>query len=88
MKKFSSVIKNLHLLRKEWYGIIVKKARSHFSHSFSTFLSSRSVSLQLGGRLIYIMKKSQEEGQCIAFFLTAFSDLAGTLSRYALALPQ
>ena len=33
MKKFSSVIKNLHLLRKECYGIIVKKARSHFSHS-------------------------------------------------------
>ena len=33
MKKFSSVIKNLHLLRKEWYGIIVKKARSHISHS-------------------------------------------------------
>lgn len=39
MKKFSSVIKNLHLLRKEWYGIIVKKVRSHISHSFSTFLS-------------------------------------------------
>ena len=39
MKKFSSVIKNLHLLRKECYGIIVKKARSHISHSFSTFAS-------------------------------------------------
>ena len=33
MKKFSSVIINLHLLRKECYGIIVKKARSHISHS-------------------------------------------------------
>ena len=27
MKKFSSVIKNLHLLRKECYCIIVKKAQ-------------------------------------------------------------
>ena len=27
MKKFSSVIKNLHLLRKECYGIIVMKAQ-------------------------------------------------------------
>ena len=65
MKKFSSVIKNLHLLRKECYGIIVKKARSHISHSFSTFLSSRNVCLQLGGRLIYIMKKNQEEGNAL-----------------------
>ena len=61
MKKFSSVIKNLHLLRKEWYGIIVKKARSHFSHSSPSLLSNRNVCLQLGGRLIYIMKKNQEE---------------------------
>ena len=32
MKKFSSVIKNLHLLRKECYSIIVNKSqKSHFT---------------------------------------------------------
>ena len=61
MKKFSSVIKNLHLLRKEWYGIIVKKARSHISHSSPSLLPNRNVCLQLGGRLTCIMKKNQEE---------------------------
>ena len=88
MKKFSSVIKNLHLLRKECYGIIVKKAQKSLFTQFPLPLPNRNVCLQLGVRLIYIMKKSQEEGQCIAFFLTAFSDLAGTLSRYTLALSQ
>ena len=63
MKKFSSVIKNLHLLRKECYGIIVKKARSHISHSFSTFLSSRNVSLQLGGNTHLYYEEKSGRGQ-------------------------
>ena len=35
---------------------------------------------QLGGKNHYVIKKNQEEGNA-AFFLTAFSDLAGTLTQ-------
>ena len=72
MKKFSSVIKNLHLLRKECYGIIVKKARSHISHSFSTFLPPISVLIPLRGLFLLVARHNQSKLSFCSRFLRRF----------------
>ena len=72
MKKFSSVIINLHLLRKEWYGIIVKKARSHISHSSPSLLPPISDLIPLRGLFLLVARHNQSKLCFCSRFLRRF----------------